>query len=206
MKKSFFPVFRRSRASNSIIVVSGLPRSGTSMMMKMLEAGGISPLTDKTRKPDEDNPQGYYEFERVKKLKEGDTDWLPKARGKAVKIVAALVPYLPDSYHYKVILMNRAMPEVLVSQQQMLLRRGEDTNEISEEEMTRLFEKHLQQTKVWVEQQSNIQLIVISYNELLQNPDSQIARIEKFLCTTLDIGKMKAVIDPNLYRQRRGKM
>ena len=100
--------------------------------------------------------------------------------------------------------MDRAMPEVLASQRQMLLRRGEDPNEISEEEMTRLFEKHLQKTKAWVEQQPNIQLIMISYNELLQNPASQIARIEKFLCTTLDVGKMKAVVDPNLYRQRRG--
>jgi hypothetical protein len=108
-----------------IVVVSGLPRSGTSMMMKMLEAGGIPVLTDYEREADEDNPKGYFEFERVKNLKDGDDAWLPQAKGKVVKVIAALLTDLPSSYEYEVIFMRRAMPEILASQRQMLIRRGE---------------------------------------------------------------------------------
>jgi len=101
-KNLFGKISKEKTARPVITIVSGLPRSGTSMMMKMLEAGGISPLTDELREADSDNPKGYYEFERVKKLKEGDTAWLPEAQGKAVKVISALLQHLPEGYSYQV--------------------------------------------------------------------------------------------------------
>jgi len=126
-----------------ITIVSGLPRSGTSMMMKMLEAGGMEILKDEIRKADEDNPAGYYEFEKVKELKK-DVSWLENAKGKSVKIISSLLEHLPEKYTYKIIFMHRNMEEILNSQRQMLFRRGEATNEVSDEKMGKMFLKHLQ--------------------------------------------------------------
>ena len=120
------------RRRKPIIVVSGLPRSGTSMMMRMLDMGGVPVLTDEIRAPDLDNPKGYYEFERVKKLPQGDIAWLADAQGKAVKIIGALLRHLPAAYTYKILFMRRAMVEVLASQRQMLIRRGEDPDGIDD--------------------------------------------------------------------------
>lgn len=201
----FKEFFRKSNQNKSMVVVSGLPRSGTSMMMKMLEVGGIAPLTDNIRTANDDNPQGYYEFERVKKLKEGDEDWLDKAQGKSVKVISALLPHLPSSYQYDVIFMERALPEVLASQREMLVNRGEDPDKVSDEELTRLYRKHLDQVMTWIERQPNVHFIGISYNLLLEDPRSYIDQINHFLGNSLDIEDMAGVIDPNLYRQRRSK-
>ena len=186
-----------------ITVVSGLPRSGTSMMMKMLEAGGLPPLTDNLRTADEDNPKGYYEFERVKQLPKGDVAWLPDAQGKVVKVIAALLPYLPGGYHYRVVFIQRAMPEVLASQKQMLIRRGEDPNKIPDDVLAKLFEKHLKQVNDWVSQQPNVERLDVNYNEMLKNPQPFIAQIDAFLGHQLDKAKMAAVVDPSLHRQRK---
>jgi hypothetical protein len=186
-----------------ITIVSGLPRSGTSMMMKMLEAGGLPPLTDNLRTADEDNPKGYYEFERVKQLPKGDVAWLPDAQGKVVKVIAALLPYLPAGYQYRVIFMQRAMPEVLASQKQMLIRRGEDPDKIPDDVIAKLFEKHLKQVNEWVSQQPNVERLDVNYNEMLKNPQPFIERINAFLENRLDAAKMATVVDPSLHRQRK---
>ena len=185
-----------------ITVVSGLPRSGTSMMMKMLEAGGLPPLTDNVRTADEDNPKGYYEFERVKQLPKGDVAWLSAAQGKVVKVIAALLPYLPGGYHYRVIFMQRAMPEVLASQRQMLIRRSEDPNKIPDDVIAKLFEKHLKQVNEWVSQQPNVERLDVNYNEMLKNPKPFIDQIAVFLENQLDTAQMAAMVDPSLHRQR----
>ena len=198
-------MFGGSTKDNSIVVVSGLPRSGTSMMMKMLEAGGIPPLTDKIRTADDDNPKGYYEFERVKKLKEGDTAWLDDAQGKAVKVITALLTYLPESYNYDVVFMERALPEVLASQRKMLINRGEDPDKISEEELTELFQKHLSQVMRWIESQPNVRYLGVSYNRLLQDPDPYVGQINQFLGKRLEVEEMEGVVDPKLYRHRKTK-
>lgn len=195
-------IFKRKKSRESIVVVSGLPRSGTSMMMKMLDAGGLPPLTDHERTADEDNPKGYFEFERVKKLKEGDVAWLPEASGKAVKVIAALLTHLPPDYDYQVLFMRRAMPEILASQRKMLVRRGEDPNKVDDEEMTRLFEGHMNMVLDWAEKQSNIDLIQVDYNEMLNDPKPLITEIVKFLDGKVAEEKMASVIDPDLYRQR----
>jgi hypothetical protein len=192
------------QSSNQIItIVSGLPRSGTSMMMKMLEAGGLPPLTDNIRTADEDNPKGYYEFERAKQLPKGDVAWLPDARGKVVKVIAALLPSLPGGYHYRVIFMQRAMPEVLASQRQMLIRRGEDPNKIPDDVMAKLFEKHLRQVDDWINQQANVERLDVNYNEMLKNPQPFLVQINAFLGNQLDAPRMATVVDPSLHRQRR---
>ena len=172
------------------------------MMMKMLEAGGIPILLDNIRIADEDNPNGYYEFQRVKKLSEGDFSWLDDAKGKAVKVISFLVPYLPSNYTYRILFMQRALPEVLASQRKMLIHRGEDPNKLSDDEMTRLFEQHLQQVKRWISVESNVHCLDVYYNQLLKQPSSNIRQVNQFLDNQLDEHQMVSVIDPLLHRQK----
>jgi hypothetical protein len=186
-----------------IVVVSGLPRSGTSLMMQMLRAGGIPPMTDHERTPDEDNPKGYFEFERVKKLPQGDVNWLDDAVGKAVKIITALLVSLPDSYQYDVIVMRRDMGELLASQQKMLERRGVAANQISDEMMAVSFEKHLQEAYAWMQERVNLRHIDIHYDELVINAQMHISRVVDFLGGGLDTQAMADVVSPELYRQRK---
>jgi len=185
-----------------ITVVSGLPRSGTSMMMKMLEAGGLPLLVDNLRIGDDDNPAGYYEFEPVKKLSQGDSEWLADAQGKVLKVIAALITHLPATYSYQIIFMRRDMSEILASQKKMLLNRGEDPDKISDAEMAQLFEKHLFKVLSWIDQQPNMRKIEVSYNMLFKDPKPNIAQINRFLGNILDGEKMLEVINPDLYRQR----
>lgn len=186
-----------------VMIVSGLPRSGTSMMMAMLQAGGLEVLTDEIRKADEDNPRGYFEFERVKQVKE-DRSWLPGARGKVVKMISALLDKLPSDHHYKVVFMERNIDEVLASQNQMLVRRGEPTDAV-DDEMRMLFRKHLRQIGEWLEEQSNFDVLYVSYNDTLQRPRENVEKINGFLGGSLDVDQMVAVVDRRLYRQRRSQ-
>jgi hypothetical protein len=178
---------------STIIVVSGLPRSGTSMVMSMLEAGGLALLKDGIREADDDNPRGYYEFERVKKLREGDVAWLAEAQGKVVKIISYLLLSLPETYTYRVMFVRRKLPEIIASQRKMLIRRGEDPDKVSEGELTDILRKHLTQVEAWMEDQSHMECIDINYNRMVQDPQTDI------LC----MDKMAQVIDPELYRQRK---
>ena len=172
------------------------------MMMKMLKAGGIELLTDEQRLADEDNPQGYFEFERVKKLKEGDVDWVPAAQGKAVKVISYLLEGLPADQRYQVIFMQRDMQEILASQKQMLIRRGEPTDRVSDEEMATLFKKHLKQVEAWLEEQPNIEVLYVHYTEILNDPRTLASTVAGFLGVPLDVEQMAAVPDERLHRQR----
>ena len=184
-----------------ITIVSGLPRSGTSMMMKMLVAGGLESLTDNIRTADEDNPEGYFEFERVKQLKD-DREWLQDARGKCVKIVSAFLKHLPPEFSYKIIFMRRDIGEVLASQQQMLLRRGEPVDTISDEKMRQSFERHLKDLESWLTVQPNIALLDVKYSDVIANPLPNIQTIKDFLQIDLNAEQMAAVVNKNLYRNR----
>ncbi len=184
------------------VIVSGLPRSGTSMMMRMLEAGGLPVLTDGVREANEDNPRGYYEFERVKAL-EHDGAWLKKARGKAVKVISALLEHLPEGYTYKVVFMERHLDEVLASQKRMLVRQGKPTDTVDDESMRALFQKHLEQSKRWLSQQPHVDVLYVSYNETIEDPAQKAAKVNRFLGGNLDEEAMRRVIDPTLYRQRK---
>ena len=184
-----------------ITIVSGVPRSGTSMMMKMLIAGGLEPLTDNIRTADEDNPEGYFEFERVKQLKD-DHSWLQDARGKCVKIVSVFLKQLPRDFTYKIIFMRRNIAEVLASQQQMLVRRGEPIDTISDEKMKQTFERHLKDLESWLTAQPNIAVLDINYSEVIANPLPSSRNINDFLKLGLDVDRMVGVVDTNLYRNR----
>jgi hypothetical protein len=184
-----------------ITIVSGLPRSGTSMMMKMLEAGGLEPVVDHIRTPDEDNPKGYYEFERVKAL-ESDREWLPEAHGKFVKVISMLLRHLPADHRYKVIFMQRSMPEVLASQKKMLVRRGEDPNKVPDDKMSAMFEGHLKKTYQWLGEQPNLDVLYVNYNEMVASPAEGIRRVDAFLGGGLDTAAMAGVVDKDLYRNR----
>lgn len=200
--KGLFKKLFKSEPEESIIVVSGLPRSGTSMLMKMLEAGGIPPLTDSIRTADDDNPKGYYEFERVKAMDKGDTSWLSDARGKSVKVISALLKYLPADYHYKIIYIHRNMPEILASQRKMLVRRGEDPDKIDDDQMADLFSKHVAQVESWLIEQPNMAVLYVHYSDILSDPEPQITKINSFVGGQLDTDQMAMVIDPALYRNR----
>lgn len=185
-----------------VTIVSGLPRSGTSMMMGMLEAGGIDPVTDEKRQADEDNPKGYYEFERVKRLDKGDVAWVPQARGQAVKVISALLRHLPEDEVYKVLFMRRHLDEVLASQKRMLERRGEDPEQASDEELAKLFEQHIQHVRAWSEKHPNVDLLEVSYNEILEAPQAALEEVAAFLEGRVEVEAMVGVLDPELYRQR----
>ncbi len=193
----------KSQSPSAITIVSGLPRSGTSMMMKMLEAGGIAPLTDDIRSADPDNPKGYYEYERVKQMGKGDIAWLADALGKSVKVISALLKHLPADYQYQVIFMHRDMPEILASQQKMLERRGESEAAIDDQKMTELFQKHLGSVEQWLNAQPNISTLELHYSEIVADPLPYIDRINTFLGGKLDTEKMLEVVDPALYRNRK---
>jgi len=185
-----------------IVIVSGLPRSGTSMMMKMLEAGGLRVFVDNLRTPDPDNPEGYYEYERVKQLDKGDTAWVGDAQGQVVKVISALLEHLPPDYRYQVIFMNRNISEVLASQKKMLERRGEATDKVGDAEMASLFAKHVARTKAWLQAQPNFETIEVDYNQLLADPEPQTHAVNIFLGGILDEARMAAAVNPNLYRNR----
>ena len=206
MKKLFGKLLGEAKPtlprSEPIVIVSGLPRSGTSMMMKMLEAGGIPPLTDKLRTADNDNPKGYYEFERVKQMDKGDTGWVPQAQGKVVKVISALLKYLPSSYHYQVIFLRRHMSEILASQRKMLINRGEDPDKMDDAQMGMLFENHVRQVEKWLAQQSNIEVLYVHYSDVMADPLTAINSMSRFLGRDMDVRAMAEVADPNLYRNR----
>lgn len=197
----FKKIFGRKKEKPFVTVVSGLPRSGTSMMMKMLEAGGIDPIQDGIRTADSDNPKGYYEFERVKQLDKGDTAWVADAQGKSVKVISALLRYLPSDYEYRILFMRRDLDEILASQAKMLDNRQKESG-VSDDELKSLYRKHLQQVYGWVNQQPNVTLLDVNYNELLTNVMGQLPQIIQFLGDTLDIEAMATVVDPDLYRNR----
>lgn len=186
-----------------VIIVSGLPRSGTSMMMKILDAGGLEIVTDNERTADEDNPKGYYEFEIVKQLGDGGkADWVNQAEGKVVKVISFLLQHLPANHSYKVIFMRRNVEEILASQQQMLARRGETSTD-SDERVADTFQEHLKRVRVWLANQKNIQVLYVDYNSMMKEPQGPIQGVYDFLGLPLDLEKMIAVPDAKLYRQRK---
>ena len=205
MKRKFLQLFEKRDQHPFIPIVSGLPRSGTSLMMSMLAAGGLEVLTDQLRTPDDDNPVGYFELEDVKKLIKGEHSWLASSNGKAIKVISTLLPYLPDGYNYRIIFMRRTMDEVLASQRKMLINRGENPDKISDDQMADVFEKNLQQTERWINSQTHATRIDINYKQLIANPRPLVAEINIFLGGGLDEDKMLGVIDPALYRHRSSK-
>lgn len=188
-------------AKDFVTIVSGLPRSGTSMMMQMLEAGGLAALTDGVRGADSDNPKGYYEFEAVKQTKQ-DASWLQSAGGKVVKMVYKLLYDLPQDREYRVVFMRRNLDEVLASQKKMLDRLGRAGGSLEDERMKQLFVQQLGEFDRWLAGQGCFKRLDVNYKDAIDNPREQIRRLNEFLGGDLDIEAMAAVIEPTLYRNK----
>jgi hypothetical protein len=169
-------------------------------MMQMLDRGGVPVITDHVRAADTDNPRGYYELERAKKIKL-DASWLPEARGKAFKMVSQLLYDLPPNEQYSVIFMERDLDEMLVSQEKMLARLGRPA--APREQIKPAFIQHLARLREWLARQANIEVLYVSYNELLERPASEAARVGTFLGGRADAEEMARTVDPSLYRNRR---
>lgn len=182
-----------------LTIVSGLPRSGTSLMMQLLAAGGLEPLTDQLRTPDQSNPRGYFEYEPVKSLAR-DQSWLPEARGKVVKIIVQLLDYLPPELPVRTILLERDLDEVLASQAKML---NKSIPPAQWQTLKETFRKHWEQARQTFSLRPESSLIVVNYRELVTSPETVIERLERFLAPAdLRREKMLAAIDPALYRNR----
>jgi len=184
-----------------ITVVSGLPRSGTSLMMQMLVAGGLVALADGERQADPDNPRGYLEWERIKQLP-NDPACIAEGEGKAVKVISRLLLSLPAGHEYRVIFMQRPLPEVLASQDQMLRRRGAYKEGVDPAVISAAFEKHLREVYAWLEGKPFVRSLRIPYHEVLNNPKEIGGKIAQFLDFELDVAAMTQQVDASLYRNR----
>jgi len=194
--------FLEKNIKGEVVIVSGLPRSGTSMMMQILDAAGMDILTDQNRKADENNPKGYYEYDPVKKLMV-DKSWLPNAKGKVVKVIAQLLPYLPSNYDYKVIFMRREMSEVLKSQQIMLGKEKDVSKKAFPTGLNDAFLKQLSRVETWIESQPNIDVLNVNYKDVIDQPNDEVEAISAFLGLEIDAKKVNNVIDESLYRNRK---
>ena len=184
-----------------IVVVSGLPRSGTSMMMRMLEAGGVNLLTDSERGADDDNPRGYYEYAPVKRLAR-DASWVRDARGKAIKVVSRLLYELPTDFNYDVVLMQREIGEVLASQQVMLTRMGTRVAESEQEQLRLRFQSHLVELEEWLARQRCFRVLCTEFARVHAAAAEEAVRVRDFLGQDLDTNAMARAVDEALYRQR----
>jgi hypothetical protein len=186
----------------SLVIVSGLPRSGTSMMMKMLSAGGLEAVADNRRQADEDNLLGYFEDQRVMNLA-GDSSWItPDLAGKVIKVISMLLYHLPPELSYKVVFMRRSLVEILASQRKMLERRGEMDTGPGDEVMAAKFDEHLQKVYSWLDDQKNFQALYVDYAAAVESPQECAVRVKKFLAINLNLDAMTEAVQPRLYRNR----
>lgn len=194
--------FLASRKKQTIYIVSGLPRSGTSMMMQMLEHGGLSLFTDQVREDDENNPKGYKEHEAVKTLPR-NKKWLVKATNKVVKVIANLIPHLPPTFEYKIVFMERDLHEVIASQKKMLTRLGKRTKEdVYPLTLLQTYQEQLKKVKNWAATRDNVQIMYVQHSEAIQSPFNVALNINDFMGGILEPEKMVKAVDPSLHREK----
>jgi hypothetical protein len=184
-----------------ITIVSGLPRSGTSLMMQMLVSGGMTPLADGKRTADADNPRGYLEWERIKTLP-NDPGCIAEGEGKVVKVISRLLLSLPEDREYRIIFMQRPLAEVLASQDQMLRRRGTYKEGADPAVISAAFEKHLREVDAWLDSRSHVRALRLPYHDVLSEPREIAQRLAEFLGIELDVAAMTRQVDVSLYRNR----
>jgi Sulfotransferase domain len=178
-----------------ITVVSGVPRSGTSLMMSMLDAGGIPALTDGVRRPDAHNPHGYFEYEAVKRLA-ADSSWMEGARGKAVKVIHRLLPHLPSGFEYRVIFMERNLAEVFESQRKMLAARGDEAAGQDEEQIVGALAEEVRAVKEWLASRPTTSVLGVPYAEVVREPVRWSGELARFLGGGLNEAAMARMVDP----------
>jgi tetratricopeptide (TPR) repeat protein len=194
----------------SLVIVSGLPRSGTSMVMQMLAAGGLAVLSDGLRTPDEDNPRGYLEYEPVKDLFKS-SEWLKDARGKAIKIVAPLLGAVPSGIPCRVILIERDFDEILDSQAKMIERRSSAINGTAKEMDTldrrellkSEYSRTISRTKRWLGRRPGTTYLILDRSSVLNRAEAAALSIAEFLGAKLDTERMSAAVEVGLHRNRR---
>ena len=184
-----------------ITVVSGLPRSGTSLMMQMLAAGGLEMMTDGLRAADASNPKGYLEFERVKQLHKDNT-WMPQAEGRVIKIVSHLLQSCPPGHDYRVIFMLRDVTEIVASQESMMKRLGKPVPPVPAAEVVGMLRQHLLVIQDWLARQRNIRTHYVSHRDLIKSPEPAVDRLIEFLGGGQDRAAMLKCVDPSLHRER----
>jgi LPS sulfotransferase NodH len=188
-----------------VTVVSGVPRSGTSLMMRMLAAGGIPALTDGQRPPDEHNPHGYFEYSPVKRLALGDAaSWIDAARGQAVKIIYRLLIHLPPHMSYRIVFMERDLAEVFASQRDMLRAQAAAAASQEPARLIPALAAELRVTREWLARQPNMSVLAVPYAEVVRDPLKWAHEVAQFLGGGLDEAAMAAAVDPSLYRHRGG--
>jgi hypothetical protein len=185
-----------------VTIVSGLPRSGTSLMMQMLQAGGLPLLTDGQRTPDASNPRGYFEHEAVKQGR-NDLSWLEQAGGKAVKVIHLLLPHLPAPRNYRVIFMVRNLEEVIASQRAMLQQQGRPAATLTDAALAGVFEKQLATVRQWLAEQPHFRVHYVNHRDVIAQPEAAAEQINLFLGGNLAVTRMVAAVNPELYRQRK---
>jgi hypothetical protein len=184
-----------------ITIVSGLPRSGTSLMMQMLAAGGMPVLSDGERVADVDNPRGYLEWERIKQLPK-DPGCIAEAEGKVVKVISLLLLSLPEGHEYRVIFMQRPLPEVLASQEAMMRNRGTARAGAGNAIIGDAFEKNLRAVNAWLDSKAYVKTLRVPYHEVLRDAETIAQKITQFLGTDLNVEAMSRQVDATLYRNR----
>jgi hypothetical protein len=187
---------------NFVTIVSGLPRSGTSLMMQMLAAGGMQVMTDGQRADDEHNPRGYFELEAVKHTRTNHS-WLARAEGKAVKVVHLLLPHLPVNREYRVIFMQRDLVEIIASQRAMLQQQGKPAANLPDSKLAEIFGNQLSQVRQWLSQNPNFRVLHLQHRDVIEMPLTAAQQIATFLGGGLNPKRMAAAVEPSLYRQRR---
>lgn len=196
-------LFYRLRYGRPVVLVSGLPRSGTSMLMQMLDKGGMTIVTDKIRAPDEDNPKGYHEFERIKELdKSSDKSWLRQYRGQVIKTISFLLQDLPLDLNYQIIFMRRDIGEVLRSQNKMLGRKGGMGPAVPDDKMRKNYEFHLKKVYYRLDHTPNFQVHYVDYSAVVADPLAEARRIATFLGRNLNVEAMASAVEAGLYRNR----
>src|SRR5262245_18484100 len=196
-------LYYRIKYGRPVVLVSGLPRSGTSMLMQMLERGGMPIVTDKIRGPDEDNPKGYHELERVKELdKTTDKGWLKNHRGQVIKTISFLLQDLPADLNYQVLFMRRNLDEILRSQNKMLERNGAAGPGVSDEKMRQNYELHLRKVCYRLSHTPNFRVLYLDYSAVVEDPRREAGRMAEFLGRDLDVEAMASAVESGLYRNR----
>ncbi|MFP6639083.1 MAG: sulfotransferase [Myxococcota bacterium] len=187
--------------AETIVVVSGIPRTGTSLMMKMLGRAGIPLLVDDKRSADDSNPHGYFELSAVRRTRE-DADWVASAPGQAVKVIHQLLSALPRQYSYRVILMQRPIEQVVASQDRMLTRLGADSDDLPKGRVHEILTEQHHRARELLESETCFDWIEVDYPELVQDPEPHARRVLEFLSLDADPAQLASAVDPELHRER----
>ena len=189
-------------SADYITIVSGLPRSGTSLMMQMLQAGGLPPLTDGRRAADEHNPRGYFEHEAVKQGR-NDLSWLEQASGRVVKVVHLLLMQLPSDRNYRVIFMVRNLDEVIASQREMLKRQNRPGAAVDDRTLAGIFDKQMTTVRRWLAERPHFRVLYLNHSDVIAHPRAAAEQVSVFLDGALSVDNMVGAVNPALYRQRK---